>query len=332
VTESESAFYSVCGRDFFPGLVALLNSLRLNGHLEPLFVLDCGMEPRQRELLAPHATILPAPDDVPPSLLKLVAPMAHPARAMALLDADVIVIRPLTELIDRAAAGTVVGFENDLHRFFEEWAELLDLGSLRRGPYLTSSSLFLAGELAARLLPLAHGRQLRVDRRPTWLGKGPESHPLYYMDQDVLNAVLLARLGQDRVIALDQRLSATPPFSGLRVTDETVLRCQYDDGTEPYLLHHFFRKPWLVPMRSNPYSRLMTRLLLGDDVPLRLSESELPLRLRTGRLARLERLRVDVLVGAPAYVRRRLTRRPSRITAWEDAPPSHAPTRRERSR
>lgn len=332
MTERESAFYSVCGRDFFPGLVALLNSLRLNGHVEPLFVLDRGMEPRQRELLAPHATILPAPDDTPPSLLKLVAPMAHPARAMALLDADVIVTRPLTELIDRAAAGTVVGFENDLHRFFEEWSELLELGKLRTGPYLTSSSLFLARELAARLLPLAHERQLRVDRRPTWLGKGPESHPLYYMDQDVLNAVILARLDRDRVIALDQRLSATPPFSGLRVADETVLRCEYDDGTEPYLLHHFFRKPWLVPMRSNPYSRLMTRLLLGPDVPLRLPESELPLRLRTGRLARLERLRVDVLVGGPAYVRRRLERRPRRITAWEDAPRSRPGRRRARSR
>jgi hypothetical protein len=332
VTERELAFYSVCGRDFFPGLVALLNSLRLNGHVEPLFVLDCGMEPRQRELLAPHATIVPAPDDVPPSLLKLVAPMAHPAGAMALLDADIIVTRPLSELIDRAAQGALVGFENDLHRSFEEWGELLELGTLRTGPYLTSSSLFVAGELAARLLPLAHERQLRVDRRPTWLGKGPESHPLYYMDQDVLNAVILACLDPDRVIALDQRLSATPPFSGLRVADETGLRCEYDDGTEPYLLHHFFRKPWLVPMRSNPYSRLISRLLLDPDVPLRLADSDLPLRMRTGRLARLERLRVDVLVGGPAYLRRRLVRRPRRITAWEDVPPSRAPTRRERSR
>ena len=55
------AFYAVTGRDFFPGAVALLNSLRLLGHDEPLLVVDCGMTARQRELLAEHATVLAAP-------------------------------------------------------------------------------------------------------------------------------------------------------------------------------------------------------------------------------------------------------------------------------
>lgn len=320
MTRPGTAFYSLSGRDFFPGLVALLNSLRLTGHSAPLFVLDCGMEPRQRERLEPHATLVPAPSDLPPSLLKLVAPLRHPAETMVLLDADVIVTRSLNELADRAAGGRVVGFENDVHRHFEEWAQLLDLEPLRDGPYLTSSSLFMHGDLAAELLPLAHERQLAVDRSATWLGDGSESHPLYYMDQDVLNAVLLSRLPPERVVALDPRLSATPPFSGLRVRDEASLYCAYDDdGAEPYLLHHFFRKPWLVAMRSNPYSRLLTRLLLRADVPLRLEEPELPLRLRTGSLARAERLRVDLLVGGPAGIRRRLAGRPRKITAWKDS-------------
>lgn len=312
------AFYSLTGRDFFPGLVGLLNSLRLMGHSEPLYVLDCGMDPRQRELLDPHAKVLDAPGDVPPSLLKLVAPMSHPAETMVLLDADLVVTRPLTELID-AAAGRVVGFSNDVQRFFERWSDLLDLGPLRRGPYLTSSSLFVDGSLAAELLPLAHDRQLRVDRRSTWLGDGPESHPLYYMDQDVLNAVILSRLSPEQVVALAQRLSATPPFAGLRIVDDRSLRCAYEDGVEPYVLHHFFRKPWLVAMRSNPYSRLLSRLLLGPDATLRLDPTDLPLRMRPGVLGSTERLRVDLLVGGPAYLRRRLRGRPRRITAWEDS-------------
>lgn len=319
MTQRGVAFYSLTGRDFFPGLVALLNSLRVTGHAAPLFVLDCGMEPSQRERLEPHATVIPAPADVPPSLLKLVAPLGHPAETMVLLDADIIVTRTLNGLVEQAAEGRVLGFENDVQRYFEEWGNLLDLGPLRNGPYISSSALFIDGALAAETLPLAHERQLAVDRTATWLGDGPESHPLYYMDQDVLNAVFLSRLPPERVFALDARLSAAPPFAGLRIRDEIGLRCAYQDGAEPYLLHHFFRKPWLVAMRSNPYSRLLTRLLLGSDLPIRLEESELPLRLRTGSLARAERLRVDLLVGGPAYVRRSLRGRPGKITAWKDS-------------
>ena len=33
-------------------------------------MLDCGLTPQQRELLAPHATLVPAPSDAPPYLLK----------------------------------------------------------------------------------------------------------------------------------------------------------------------------------------------------------------------------------------------------------------------
>jgi hypothetical protein len=312
-----AAFYTVTGRDFFAGAVALLNSLRLLGHTEPLYVLDGGMEPRQRELLEPHVTIVPAPDEAPPSLLKLVAPLSRPTRTMVLLDADIIVTRPLTELIERAQAGSLVAFENDRERFFGEWAELLELGPLRRGSYLSTSALFVDRTLAWRFMPLAHERQMEIDSRPTWLGYGDESHPLYYLDQDVLNAVVAAQLDAEQVVALDERLSATPPFHGLRLLDEITLRCGYRDGAEPFMLHHWSKKPWLVPMRSNVYSRLLTRLLLGSDVPLRLDPDYLPLRLRTGFAARAERVRLDILLAMPG-VYRRLRRRPPKITAWPD--------------
>jgi hypothetical protein len=310
-----AAFYCVTGRDFFPGAVALLNSLRLVGHREPLFVLDCGMSAWQRELLAPHATIVTAPSDAPPSLLKATLPLSRPARTMVLLDADVIVTRPLTGLIEQAGAGRFVAFENDRPRFFAEWAQLLDLPSVPRRPYVTSSAVVVGCEPAQRVLPLADERATSVDRRGTWFGRGAESHPLYYLDQDVLNAVVASQLRENEVVVLDRRLSANPPFQGLRLRDRTALRCAYRDGAEPYLLHHWARKPWLTPVRRNLYSRLLTRLLLGPDVPVRVDPARLPLELRTGVAAEARRLRLDVTLAVPG-VRRRILRREGKTTAW----------------
>lgn len=309
------AFYCVTGRDFFPGAVAMLNSLRLLGHGEPVFVLDCGMDAWQRELLAAEATIVPAPSDVPPSVLKLVLPLSQPADIMVLLDADVIVTRPLDEPIEQAALGRLVAFENDRPRFFAEWSRLLDLPPVRPTPYVTSSAVLVGREVASRVFPVAHERQMRIDRRGTWLEEGEEGNPLYYLDQDVLNAVISAQLGDEEIVALDQRLSANPPFDGLRVVDRSRLCCEYRDGTRPYVLHHIARKPWLVPMRRSVFSRLFTRLVLGPDVTLPLEPSSLPLQLRTGTAAAWHRLELDVKLAVPG-VRRRLRRRPEKGTAW----------------
>jgi hypothetical protein len=309
------AFYCVTGRDFFLGAVALVNSLRLVGHEEPIFVLDCGLEPAQRELLAREATLIRAPGEDPPSTLKLSAPVSHPAEVMALLDADLIVLRRLDELVGLAAEGRLVGFENESHRHFPEWAELSG-GSLRHGPYLSSSALVVGGDVARELLPLAARELDALDRGATWLEEGSEDEPYFYADQDVLNALALGRLREEQVAALGPRLAPVPPFAGLRLRDPGRLSVTDRDGAEPFVLHHFFRKPWLVRMKSNVYSRLLTRLLLGDDVRLRLDPRLVPLRLRTGGLAALARLAVDLGVGVPRSIRRRVGGRPATIRAW----------------
>ncbi len=316
-----AAFYCVTGRDYFLGAVALLNSLRLVGHREPLYVLDCGMDPEQRRLLGEHATIVDSPAETPPSMQKLLAPRRHPAGVVAMLDADIIVTRSLEDLIARARPGRLVGFENDTHRHFASWNALIGLGRgpLRSGPYLISSALFAGGELARGFFAEVEEKLAGIDLADTWLDRGDPGHPLFYADQDVINALALARLEPDRVVGLPARLAAVPPFAGLRLERPDALRCAYRDGTEPYMLHHYFRKPWLTPMRSNPYSRLLTRLLLGDDVALRLGPEWLPARLRTGARAAATRQFVDVAVGVPAYASRRLGRRP-RIAAWPNTP------------
>src|SRR5205823_2574176 len=56
------AIYAVADRNYFIGAVALLNSLRLVGHDEPLFLIDAGLTPAQRQLLAPHVRLVAAPE------------------------------------------------------------------------------------------------------------------------------------------------------------------------------------------------------------------------------------------------------------------------------
>jgi hypothetical protein len=313
-----TAIYCVTDSRYFLGAVGMLNSLRLLGHREPLYVLDCGLTTEQRELLLPHATLVPAPSEAPPWLLKTVAPLRHPAEVMVLIDADIVVTRPLTELIERASGSRVIGFENDTDRFVPEWGELLGLGEVRRQPYLSSGLVFLGQPIGEEVLRLMGELQERVDFDRTFWRQNVPDYPFLYGDQDVLNAILASRVERDRVVALPNHLAPNPPFRGVRVADEATLRCSNGDGTEPYALHNFYRKPWLVRTRSNPYSRFLTRLLLGPDVPLRLDRHQLPLRLRTGAAASLAQSTVDVLVGVPAYVHRRIRPGPRGSRGWAD--------------
>jgi hypothetical protein len=303
---SPAAFYCVSSREYFLGAVALLNSLRLQGHEEPFVVLDCGLDPGQKELLRPHATLVRAPSGLAPSLLKGVAPLSRPARVMALLDADIIVTRPLDKLLENAARRKIVAFANDRGRFFPEWGSLLGLAPPRRQSYLSSGALFLEASLAEQVLKLLRDLQTRIDFSHSWLEAGTEEYPFFFADQDVLNAILASEVPPDQVVALPNYLAPNLPFRGLQVIDEARLRCVYPDGAEPFMLHHFVMKPWLVTVRTNVYSRLLTRVLLGPDVRLRLEPKQLPLRLRTGRLARAERVRADFCAGLRETTRRRL--------------------------
>jgi hypothetical protein len=302
---TESAFYCVADERYFLGLVALINSLRLQGHDEPVFVCDCGLTSGQRELLAPHATMVEPASDAPGWLQKTAAPLRHPADVMVLIDSDMVVTRPLGRLVEAAAPDRVVAFENDRGRFVASWGELLDLGPATPRPYVSSGLVCLGGKTGREVLGLLDDRQRRVDFERTFWRRNEPDYPFRYADQDVLNAILCTRVAPERVVSLEHRLAANPPFEGVRIVDRRTLRCAHADGCEPYVLHHFERKPWLVPIRHGLYSRLLSRLWLGHDVALRLPEELVPLRMRSGVLARAERTRVDAIDVFRRYVLKR---------------------------
>jgi hypothetical protein len=298
-----TAFYCVSSATYFLGAVALINSLRLLGHAEPIFALDYGLSPAQRELLAQEATIVPSPDETTPFLLKAVAPLHHPADVMVLIDADIIVTRPMTELIERAREGRVLAVEHGRDRFFPEWGRLLGrTASYRR--YVSSSLVLLGGEANREVIRLMHELQGRIEiERSPYSGPRADfssmgddfwqtasAHPFFFADQDLLNAILATAVEQERVEVLNRRLEAILPFAGLRVVDEQTLRCAYDDGTEPYAVHHFLpAKPWLERTTPGIYTQLLVRLLRGGDVAIRVAEHELPPHLSSGLSARARR-------------------------------------------
>jgi hypothetical protein len=293
-----AAIYCVADRRMFVGAVAVINSLRIVGHREPIFVLDCGLEEDQRKLLSREATLVTSRSQQTPHLSKCVLPLARPADAMLLIDADVIVTRSLLPLLQTAAEGKVVAFADALaDRFDARWSELLDFGEPRRQPYVNSGIVALPRGLGSEVLEGLRSAAPRVDVGRSMVAQGNPEDPFYFLDQDVLNAILATAINEEDLVILEYRLAPHPPFPGVRVRDAASLQCAYDDGAEPFALHHIQRKPWLAAVRSTVYSRLLTRLLLAPDLPLRLQPHQLPVRLRTGTLASLDQRRAGLLAG-----------------------------------
>jgi hypothetical protein len=293
---AEAAFYTVSDARFFLGAAGLVNSLRLLGHDEPIVVLDCGLTDTQRELLAPESELVPGPTDVPGNLLKGIAPLERPAETMILVDADIVVTRPLGALIERAAGGEVLAFATGMDRFCPAWGELLDGEAAQRPaglPYLCSALVAAGGGAAREIAERLERHRGAVDWERTYWRANDADYEWVHADQDLFNAVLATRVDPERVVELEGRLLAFPPFDGVAVADERSLRCAYPDRAEPYALHHWNAKPWLEQTHEGPYSQLLRRLLAADDVAIRVPEDEIPLRLRTGPLAYAERKRVN---------------------------------------
>jgi hypothetical protein len=303
------AFYCVSDDRYFLGAVGLINSLRLVGHTEPIYLLDCGLTEAQREALAPEVGLVAGPVDEAPHVLKAIAPRQNPAEVMALIDTDMIVTRSLEPLLDEARRGKVVGGSAEMDRFCPEWATLLDLGTVEPRPYLSTGLVVIGGSLREELIRLVDERRDRVDFELTFWRRNVADYPLLHADQDLINAALAARASPEQIVVFDPRLSASPPFHGLRVVDERALRCAYEDGTEPFVVHHWLAKPWLEPTYHGVYSRLLRRLLIGDDLAIRVPESQIPLRFRTGALAYAERMRINARERFRYHVREPLAAR-----------------------
>jgi hypothetical protein len=170
---TEATFYTIADARFFPGLVALLNSLRLTGNDGELVVLDRGLSPAQRQALEGHVRLveIPDPPDGSPALLKAYPHMLGETGTIVLVDSDMVVGRDLGDIAELAAAGKICAFPDPVPhrgRWFAEWHEALELRApLRQGTYLN------AGFLALSALRADPARAALRARGPPVLGGRP---------------------------------------------------------------------------------------------------------------------------------------------------------------
>ena len=303
------AFYCVTDAGHFLGLVALVNSLRVLGHDETVYVLDCGLEQWQRELLAETTCVVSLENSIHPMLMKAALPLMRPAQVMVVVDVDVIFTRRLDELVELAAdTGKPVLFPNDRDDRFEPGWERLGFGPPVPHTYVASGQFVLPAGSGEEFLALwAEGmRRLANDQTLYELGLPPKDDPFFYPDMDVLNAMVGPAIAVDSFVLADRSTAAYWPFRDVRIKNARELVVEFDDGSRPFLLHHILTKPWNGLVAPNPYSRLMSRLLCEEDVAVRVPVKRVPKSLRSGIGGATARLYVSTRVWLRRSIRGKL--------------------------
>jgi len=205
VTKSEhlgrhaATFYTVADEHFFAGVVALVNSLRLLGHEEPVVVGDFGLRPDQHTRLAAFAEVVTVPADLAenPLLYKPFPRVFVPDGVVVIIDSDMVVTRRLDDVLREAAQGRICLFSDETQeeRFFPELEELFALAApLRRQPSL--NSCFVAFDVAhwPDLLPRWWEACSSIPSAGTRGRGGPWTGPYWDGDRDALNALLMSEV------------------------------------------------------------------------------------------------------------------------------------------
>jgi hypothetical protein len=284
-------FCTLADARYFLGLVALVNSLRLLGHREPITVTDIGLTDDQRRALEPECEIVSAPPGVArhPWLFAPTACLAAPAEIVVYLDADIVVTRPLHDLIERARLGGIVVFPDALPgRWFAEWEQVFELTApLRKQQYVNSGCFLVSTRRFPQLLPRWAEACERIVGHPT-ATDDPYAidTPTGFADQDALNALLMSEYP---AVVLDRQPAGTevhrPDLRSVEVRDVRTLECRLA-GQPVTVLHHWGSpKPWESPSSDdfvNAYTTCLLRLLHGDDVAVRIDRGDVPRWLRSG--------------------------------------------------
>jgi hypothetical protein len=277
-------FCTIADATYFPGLVALVNSLRLHGHHERVTVVDLGLSDRQRREVASECDFVSPPRAVHAWLLAPQALAAVGADVAVYLDCDVVVTAPLDDVFDDARVGKLCAFPDRLaDRWFAEWEDLFHLPTApRRQPYRNAGFVALAPaafpglldrwtELCAALEGTAVD-ELAVDHR------APAGLP----DQDALNALLMSVVDPGCIAPYDAGAisQGNRELAATRVVDVRTVTCARG-GRRVRLLHCFSApKPWEPAARGylpdTAYLRCLRRLLVGPDLAVRTDERSAP--------------------------------------------------------
>jgi hypothetical protein len=286
---------TVSNSRFFPGTVALLNSMALTGNRHPVTVLDVGLAAGQRRLLDRHCCVVDGERHAQAPLL--FKPFGHGVQSgvVVVADSDMIFTGSLERILAEAREGGICAFADpDSGRWFAEWEQIFDLsGPLRRETYVNTGLIAFSatrwGWLLSRWLEactrIPEGSLIAGTAQDRSVRANGASHPVAKGDQDALNALLMSEVPAGAVVI--QPAGGQAFFWNLRATrvvDRSTLACE-SGGRRVTVLHfNGVPKPWEPAswrrVRRDAYSRLLPRVLFADDVPIRLEPASFPIWMR----------------------------------------------------
>ena len=296
VNVAKATFFTVGDARYFPGIVGLVNSLRVVGHSEEIVVLDCGFTQAQRRALGATCTIVELPleerNATNPTYYKLVAPRLREFAeddVIVVIDSDIVVTARLDELIKRASTGQLAAFpDTESDRWYSEWENIFSLSSPpRRAMYFCAGLLVFSPEQLPDLISKWWDRCQSIADQPTVQegGVGPTSQA----DQDALNATLMSEYPPDTVYYED--IDRCPVAADLRrvrrrvtIVDRPNLSCTFE-GKACIALHSSSHpKPWLTSrdVRRNAYSVLLADMLTRPGLAMTIPRDDVPFWLRDG--------------------------------------------------
>jgi len=285
--------YTLADASYFPGLVGLVNSLRLTGNPYEVVAIDGGLADWHRELLAPEVRVVPRPPSWTdsPYLWKAVVAQLRPEGVLIWLDSDILVTRSLADVVEVARQGRICVIRDDwepgVERFFPEWEGLFELAApCRRQTYVNAG--FFAFDVAR--WPTLLDRWADCCRRipPEGILHGDHAtDPLWGGDQDALNALLMSEIPSGAVEYLPSgEMAHARGMAAVRVVDRSRLVVSAP-GASPRLLHYTWQpKPWQPEgwrrVKPEAYVSLLIRSLYGEGAAVRPPRSSVPLWLRPG--------------------------------------------------
>jgi hypothetical protein len=291
---TDCVYYAVCDERYFLGAVALVNSLRLTGNAGDIVILDVGLTADQRTFLERECRIVRI--DLDPELLAVFAkPYIHrfeKTRTVVMLDSDIIVTGSLYPMIELAEEGKICGFVTHPHdRWFSEWTDLFGLRApLRHENFLGASFMALStarwGHFLERWEELCSMIQAERSKRPLMLAQHDVViDPIANPEQDAMNALLMSEVAEGDVVRGDwERVPSWFNKKGVRVADLDSLKCTFAGRETSYIEWTGPVKPWMPwgwsRVGYDAFMKLLPRVLLAEDVPLRLSPGDVPLWLR----------------------------------------------------
>ena len=296
-TDDDVTVFTIGDDGFFPGVAGLINSLRALGYPHRMVVADCGFSAWQRQLLEPHATLLPLARDAVknPQQYKAFASLVQPRGTVVAIDSDIIVTGRFDDMLAAARDGRIAVFPDpEERRWFAEWQDLFALAlPPRRQVYVNSGFVVFSATRWPHLLERWWNACERIFSNPTIREGAARDHPTSQSDQDALNAILMSEIPAEAIAYQDARAMVFRwDFERVRVEDAAALRCSFD-GARVVALHAVAGpKPWQPGAAGeasshNAYVRLLRQLLVAKDAAVKIPANELVAWLRPGVSGRL---------------------------------------------